>query len=214
MQTTSSTPENLAQEVIALQTKGRRFILGIAGAPAAGKSYLANRLVELINQDAAAEIAVAAPMDGFHRTNYELSQMGIWEFKGVPASFSGDAFIEKLAELKYEGKTVGWPTFDRAIEEPTPDGTFISPHHQIVIVEGNYLLLDYEPWSKALDLLDTIWFIESDEEIAHSRLLARHIAGGKTPENAEAKIACTDAPNAKIIEDSKVRASKIISLCG
>jgi hypothetical protein len=62
--------------------------------------------------------------------------------------------------------------------------------------------------------LDTVWFIESDRDIAHARLLERHIAGGKTPENAEAKIASTDAPNAKIIEDSKVRASKIINLCG
>lgn len=214
MQTISSTPEQLAQEILTHANRGRRFILGIAGAPAAGKSYLANKLVELINQNTGREIAVVAPMDGFHRTNYELSQMGIWEFKGVPASFTGDAFIEKLEELRDEEKKVGWPTFDRAIEEPTPDGTFITPQHQIVIVEGNYLLLDYEPWSRATSILDTVWFIESDRDIAHARLLERHIAGGKTPENAEAKIASTDAPNAKIIEDSKVRASKIINLCG
>jgi Panthothenate kinase len=118
MQTISSTPEQLAQEILTQANRGRRFILGIAGAPAAGKSYLANRLVELINQNTGSEIAVVAPMDGFHRTNYELSQMGIWEFKGVPASFTGDAFIEKLEELRDEEKMLAGQHLTGQLKNP------------------------------------------------------------------------------------------------
>lgn len=192
-----------------------RFILGIAGPPGAGKSTAAEALVREINEIAKskglASIAVVAPMDGFHRYNAELVALNLRELKGVPDSFDSDLFVSYLTRLReLPLERTGWPTFDRAIEEPTIDGTFIEPQHKIVIVEGNYLLLDKAPWDKVRHILDQIWYIDCDASTIEPRLIARHMQGGKNREGAKAKVESTDLPNARLIDASKVNASRII----
>ncbi|MBK7838645.1 MAG: nucleoside triphosphate hydrolase [Candidatus Obscuribacter sp.] len=192
-----------------------RFMLGIAGPPGAGKSTAADALVREINDLAKSNglgtIAVVAPMDGFHRFNAELVALNLRELKGVPDSFDSELFVSHLTRLReLPGERTGWPTFDRAIEEPTIDGTFIEPAHQIVIVEGNYLLLDKTPWDKVRHILDQIWYIDCDVSTIEPRLIERHMQGGKTKEGAKAKVDSTDLPNARLIDASKVNACRII----
>ncbi len=204
--------DSLALEILPRIADGKRYILGITGAPAAGKSTVSSLLKERLNILYDAVIAEVAPMDGFHKTNAELMQMGLWELKGIPPTFDAEGFLKKLQAIQDDTVTVGWPTFDRTIEEPTPDGACIEPKHKIVLVEGNYLLLDAEPWNQVSHYLNEIWYVDGDEETILPRLLERHTKGGKTPEAARAKVECTDLPNAQLIAQTKSDCDRLIRL--
>lgn len=210
--TTLTIIKDLAKELLTKSEGGTyRYILGLAGAPAAGKSTVARLLKDMLDE-LSPGMAVVAPMDGFHRRNDELLKMGLWELKGIPATFDAEAFLAKLEEIQVGTRRVGWPTFDRTIEEPTEDGVFIEPEHKIVIVEGNYLLLDIEPWREVGDYLDEVWYLESDQAVTKERLLARHKAGGKSEAAAVVKVESTDLPNAELIEECKGKADRLLLL--
>ncbi len=186
-------------------------MLGITGPPGAGKSTAAEALAQSINYFAKGDIAVVAPMDGFHKTNAELERLDLHALKGVPDSFDSQDFVDKLTRLKeHPLESTGWPTFDRAIEEPTVDGTSIEPHHRLVIVEGNYLLLDKAPWHKVRHILDQIWYLDCDITTIEPRLIERHLQGGKTKDGAKIKVESTDLPNARLIDATRANASRII----
>jgi pantothenate kinase len=195
--------------------EGSRFMLGLIGYPGAGKSTTANFLAAGINnaQNGAGEIAVVVPMDGFHRYNSQLKEMNLFELKGVPDSFDAEAFADLLARLRAGAdKTIHCPCFDRAIEEPTPDAIAVRPEHKMVLVEGNYLLLDRAPWDRVRTSLDEVWFIDCDMSEVQARLRQRHAAGGRDPEAARIKMESTDLPNAKLIESTRKNADRVITL--
>lgn len=203
---------NLAAKVSAL-ADGQRYILGLTGFPASGKTTLSLELAEIINAKAQSDLAIVVPMDGFHRLNAELKAWGLWELKGIPDSFNAEAFIQLLKALREQTATaIGCPAFDRAIEEPAENAIFVQPRHKLVIVEGNYLLLASNPWQQVKPLLDDVWYIESTLAEIKPRLVERHIKGGRSPEQATEKMNSTDLPNAKLIKTSKSMADQIVRL--
>jgi pantothenate kinase len=183
-----------------------RWILGVTGPPASGKSSLARRVVD---RAAAEVLACVAPMDGFHRSNDELEAMGLLELKGVPASFDGESFVSHLEQLR-RPDPVSWPTFDRSREEAVPGGQLIDVETQLVVVEGNYLLLDTDPWDRIRHLLDEVWYLDVPEEVLIPRLRARHELA-RTPEEAWAKVQSTDLPNAQLVAPTRDRADVVIT---
>jgi pantothenate kinase len=190
---------------------GKRYILGVTGYPGAGKSTISESLINGVNIRVGGEIAMIVPMDGFHLPNEVLESKGLLHLKGIPDSFDAAGFVMLLAELrKPADHTVGCPRFDRSIEASIENGIQISPHHQLLIVEGNYLLYDKEPWSQARQYLDESWFLDVSLDTIYPRLVERHIVGGKTEEQAKAKVALTDLPNARLIEGTKTRAHRLV----
>lgn len=191
----------------------QRYLLGIVGFPGAGKSTFSTKLAAKINQKAKEEMAIVVPMDGFHRFNAELKAWGIWELKGIPESFDADAFILLLQALQEQThRTIGCPTFDRTIEEPTENGIFVEPKHRLVIVEGNYLLLANSPWNKIKGLLSETWYIEETLTAIKPRLLERHMKGGRNKKQALKKMESTDLANARLIKVTRPLADRIIRL--
>ncbi|WP_280471818.1 nucleoside triphosphate hydrolase [Nocardia cyriacigeorgica] len=188
----------------------RRFILGVAGPPAAGKSTFSLALCDALNRREAG-IAAVAPMDGFHRTTADLSRTGELSTKGQPQTFDVEGFATKLRELRASspGTVVGWPTYDRGIHDPVPNGVLFD-RQRIVVVEGNYLLLDLPGWSGIQPLLDMAWYLRADIGEIERRLGERHIAGGKTPSEASRKIATSDLPNAELVARTAERADLIL----
>jgi len=212
----SKLPKELYNSLLARVTKlgeGQRLLLGIAGFPASGKSTLAKDLAKGINKDLKSKVAIVVPMDGFHRSNTELRAWGIWELKGIPDSFNPEAFVNLLTGLReHTNSQVGCPAFDRKIEEPSDNAILVQPHHRLVIIEGNYLLLANGPWGKIKPLLDETWYIESNIQKIEPRLLERHIKGGRSPEEARRKMESTDLPNARLIETTKAMADHVIPI--
>lgn len=208
----ASLVESLAAKVTAL-ADGQRFLLGLTGFPASGKTTLSLALAETINEKLQSDLAVVVPMDGFHRLNAELKAWGLWELKGIPDSFNGEAFVQLLKALREQTATaVGCPAFDRALEEPAENAILVQPRHKLIIVEGNYLLLASNPWQQVKPLLDEVWYIESSLAEIKPRLLERHMIGGRNPEQAKEKMNSTDLPNAKLIKTSKTMADQIVRL--
>jgi pantothenate kinase len=186
---------------------GARFVLGIVGPPGAGKSTLAERLRDVLNGDGR-RIAVVAPMDGFHRSNAELDAMGARARKGEPDTFDADGYVKALRQVRDRGR-VEWPTFSRITDEPVPGGVVIEDE-PIVITEGNYLLLDDGPWKDVRGLLDEAWFVDVPDEVLVPRLLERFLAGGRSREEAEAKIAASDLRNAALVRATRERADLVL----
>jgi len=188
-----------------------RFLLGICGAPGAGKSTLAEWIVHEWNEINPGQ-AVLVPMDGYHFSNEKLEEISLLLLKGIPDTFDSQAFVDKLKAIKTEPTVAHFcPKFERSIEASIPDAIAIDPRHRLILTEGNYLLLNTSPWNEIINVLDEIWFIDANEELLFPRLVARHVAAGKTKESAEDKVNSTDLPNAKLVDASKARAHRIFA---
>jgi pantothenate kinase len=199
---------DLVNDLVAYVEQARtRAVVGITGPPGAGKSTVAAQIVELAGKIVP---AVVAPMDGFHRSAAELTEMGILELKGVPDSFDAVGFVALLRRLRTSTHdSLAWPTYDRARQEVVPSGTVVRPDDRLVIVEGNYLLLDAPPWDGVRPLLDAVWYLDAPVAVITARLVER-LMRDRTPEEARAKVASTDLPNATLVNATKHRADLVL----
>ena len=183
-----------------------RCLLGIAGAPGAGKSTLASELLGLLEPD-----AVVVGMDGFHLANRVLVEHGLLERKGAPETFDAAGFRILLSRLRTNDDEVVYaPEFHREIEEPIAGAVAVPRTVTIVIVEGNYLLLDDGPWRGVRDLFDEVWYLDMDGRTRRDRLLRRHVAFGKSREDAVRWIRDSDERNAALVEATAGSADKVV----
>lgn len=193
--------------------KQGRYLLGLAGSPASGKSTFSAQLVEQINKLVGRNTAIVVPMDGYHYSNEELDDKGLKPLKGIPATFDAQGFVDLIRTLSQETvRSVFAPLFDRSIEASIENGIEILPEHRIVVSEGNYLLVNEAPWNELPKIFDEIWYIDSTIDLLIPRLVARHRAGGRNAEEAQIKMESTDLPNARLIESTKSRANRIIAI--
>ncbi|RLV47565.1 nucleoside/nucleotide kinase family protein [Nocardioides mangrovicus] len=183
-----------------------RLVIGIAGAPGAGKTTLALDLVARLGPD-----AVHLPMDGFHLADVELERLGRRDRKGAPDTFDPGGLAALLARVG-DGEPVWAPAFDRDLEQPVAQSIAVLPEHEIVVVEGNYLLLPESGWAAVRSRLDEAWYLRLDEPTRRQRLVARHVRFGKAPDAAEEWVARVDEPNAGLVDRSAPRADLVIDL--
>jgi pantothenate kinase len=204
--------DTLAARVVARHDRvGGRVLIGIAGSPASGKTTLAVALAARLN--AAGRSAAAVPMDGYHLADVELERLGRRNFKGAPDTFDGWGYLSLLRRLRAADEPVVYaPAFDRVIEQPVAGSVPVPQTLQIVVTEGNYLLVDEEPWSRIPGVLDEVWFCRAPEELRRARLLARHVAFGKAPDVALAWIESNDEPNARLVADTAPRADLLVEV--
>lgn len=187
---------------------GGRTVVGLTGAPGAGKSSLAAFLVARIG-DRGAHV----PMDGFHLADAELARQGLLDRKGAPETFDAFGYAALLARLaERSGEVVYAPGFDRDLEQPLAGAIAVPPDAEVVVTEGNYLLLDRPGWREVRSRLDEVWHVRVDEALRRMRLLARHVAFGKDLEQAGEWIARVDDPNARLVEASAGRADRVLDL--
>jgi pantothenate kinase len=206
----------LAADIAArLDSAPGRVLVGIAGAPGSGKSTVAARLLERFGADAA-----LVPMDGFHLANRQLEALGRRDRKGAPDTFDADGYVALLERCRAAGDsidrgravTVYAPEFVREVEESYGSAIAVPPSARLVLTEGNYLLLDEPPWSSLGEVLDVRYHLAVDPELRRERLIARHIAFGKTPEAARAWALGPDEANAVLVEAAASRADVNLTL--
>jgi pantothenate kinase len=186
---------------------GPRRILGLSGAPGAGKSTLAAQLVAALEP-----AAVLVPMDGFHLANAELERLGRRDRKGAPDTFDALGYVALLQRLRQPGPGVVYaPVFDRRLEEALAGALPVPADTPLVVTEGNYLLLDQPPWSLVRPLLDEAWYLEIDDTLRVERLVNRHVAHGKEPAGAREWVLRSDESNARLIAGSRARADLVVS---
>jgi pantothenate kinase len=203
-------PASHLQRIGTLLEKQQRVMLGLVGAPGAGKSTLAQNLGQ-----AFASIAQVVPMDGFHLANIELQRLGRAGRKGAPDTFDSAgyaALLRRIRDQRGDGHEIVYaPEFRREIEEPIAGAIAVLPSTRLVITEGNYLLLDTGAWATAAATLDEVWYVQVDDDLRRRRLVQRHEQFGRSPQAALAWMESTDEPNAHLIHASRHRAHHVFT---
>lgn len=205
--------DDLVEHSLALASSGSRQLLGIVGAPGAGKSTLAARVVDAVNvADVSVASAIAVPMDGFHLAQRELERLGRTERKGAIDTFDGAGFVAMARRLaSAEEPVVYAPAFERSIEEPIAGAIPIPQETPLVILEGNYLLADQAPWHSIRGLLAESWFIELADDVRLPRLIERHQRFGRTRAEAEAHARGSDQINAELVAHTASNATYLLT---
>lgn len=183
-------------------------MLGLVGAPGAGKTTVAEALCRQF-----ADVAQVVAMDGFHLANDELVRLGRRQRKGAPDTYDVTGFLYLLRRLRRQApdEIVYAPAYRREIKEPIAGASAILPQTRLLVVEGNYLLLEQAPWSGVAALLDEVWYVDVPDDVRVARLTRRHVLYGRSPQEAAAWVAGTDEPNARLIAGGRGRADLLFS---
>jgi pantothenate kinase len=197
--------EALAARIAALAApRAGRVLVGIAGAPGAGKSTLAEALVDRLGPQAA-----LVPMDGFHLDNAILDARGRRFAKGSPDTFDVAGFEAILQRLKAGGEVIV-PVFDRYIDVSRGSARVVPPGARIIVAEGNYLLLRDAPWDRLHALWDLTAFLDVPMAELERRLIDRWHHHGLSDEDARRRAFDNDIPNARRVIDGSVAADVVL----
>ncbi|KAJ5881761.1 uncharacterized protein N7529_000433 [Penicillium soppii] len=205
-----------------------RLMIAISGIPGSGKTGLANMLASRINKIYASEnptsptpIASALPMDGYHLTRAQLAAMPDPAFaiarRGAAFTFDGEKFLSLVRALRTpitnQTGSLHAPSFDHAVKDPVDGDIAIPAECRVLFFEGNYLSLDKEPWNTAAALMDELWFVDVDFEVARKRLVARHVIAGIARDEIEAdkRARENDLVNGKEIVDCRLPVQEVVS---
>jgi len=178
--------------------KNKQLWIGLAGSPGSGKSTLAIALQQRLESD-----LLVIPMDGYHYYRKELDAMRdpieAHMRRGTPFTFNSKKFLNDLLVARSSGEG-HFPSFDHHIADPIENDIYLSNEYKIVLVEGNYLLLNSEPWSRLKkDVFDETWYLDVSIEECKRRLINRHIEVGLSEEQAQLRVIKNDAINAELV---------------
>ena len=180
---------------------GVRTIVAIAGPPASGKSTLAESVVRSLNNrhQGPTPFAALLPMDGYHLDNQILESRGLLARKGAPETFDAEGFCETVHQLANPVREGFYPKFDRQLDLAIANAVAISPDIPVVVVEGNYLLLQSDPWQSLSKRFAATVFVSPPLQALRDRLHQRWISHGLDSEAALARATQNDLPNAETV---------------
>jgi pantothenate kinase len=188
-----------------------RRIVGVTGKPGVGKTTYALGLVASSRQRGVR--AAYVPMDGFHLADVTLTALGLLDRKGAPDTFDAWGYAALLRRIRTERDHVVYaPGFERELEQPLAAAVAVPADVQVVVTEGNYLLLDGPEWRAVRAELDEVTYLEADDAVRRKRLVQRHVTFGKTPAQALAWVARVDEANAALIAAAAHRADRLVKL--
>ena len=199
----------LVERAHGLGEQGTRQLLGITGAPGAGKSTVAAAVVDALGP----RLCALVPMDGFHLANATLVAWGRRDRKGAWDTFDADGYVHLLRRLRDQAEEyVHAPDFDRDVEESIGSARPVHRDVPLIVTEGNYLLAAEGGWPQVAGLLDETWYLDVDPALRRDRLVRRHEAHGKTQAEAEAWTDGSDEANAVLIAATRARADLVVTV--
>lgn len=184
--------------------KGSRLLVMLAAPPGIGKTTLLSFLEKLSRERRGLTPIQAIGMDGFHRRQeYLLShfaernnrQVSMVEIKGSPITFDLERLSNSIQRVA-AGETCGWPVYDRLLHNPVENALQVDG--KIVVLEGNYLLLDEKGWRDLSAYADYTVSLTADEALLRSRLIDRRVKTGVDKEPAARFVDFSDMPNVRL----------------
>jgi pantothenate kinase len=193
-------------DVVAARAGAGRVVVAIAGAPGSGKSTLAEDLAARLNAQADG-LAMVLPMDGYHYDDLYLVPAGLRPRKGAPQTFDVGGLYHTLKRLRARDEAeVAVPVFDRGIEIARAGARLIPARVGVIVVEGNWLLLDQAPWDRLRPMFDLTVMVEVPEPVLRARLQARWQGLGLSADEIAAKVEENDLPNGRLVRDGSLAA--------
>ena len=201
------TQAELMELAVRIRAADRRYLIGLTGPPGSGKSTLAAHLARSLRTS-----PPVVSMDGFHLAQAVIDAKGLANRKGAPETFDPWGFADLVSRIASpaDDAVVFAPRFDRSIEEPIAGAIPVGPADGLVIVEGNYLLLDKSPWNRIRPELNLCAYLELDAETRMRRLVDRHVLHGKTRPEAECFVRNSDEKNAQLVKKTRNRANFVV----
>lgn len=207
----------LLQRLTALQReKGKRLLVMLAAPPGAGKSTLVSFL-KTLGRERGCDLQ-AIGMDGFHRRQEYLKshfvqrngkRLAMVEIKGAPITFDLERLTEGVRQAA-SGAVCGWPVYDRLLHNPVENAVTIDS--AIVLLEGNYLLLDEDGWRELSKYADYTVSVRAEEDMLRQRLIDRRVKTGVSREAAVRFVDFSDMPNVRLCLDKTMPADLRLSL--
>ncbi len=199
----------LAQTLRDKSAGSKRYMVGITGAPASGKSTLAENLRDALI--ALGETAIVVPMDGFHYDDVILNARGHRSRKGAPYTFDARGFENLLRRIRSGETDIAIPVFDRSMELARAGADIVDDKAKFIVIEGNYLLLKEPPWNNLRNLFDFTVYLKVSMEELEQRLIKRWLDLGFDMAYATAWIASNDIHNIRHVIDNSGTADYTIS---
>ena len=196
------------------QEKNSRILVFVAAPPGVGKTTLSLLLQDLSKKDRDLEEVQAIGIDGFHFPQAYLEKTTIpidgyevlmKEVKGSPETFDFNQLKKKIMALKEEQTEIKWPIYDRKKHDVIPEQ--ISIEKNIVVLEGNWLLLNEENWKDLSDYCDYSLFISAKEDLLRERLIERKMRGGLSEAEALNFYDRSDRKNIERVLNNKLEAN-------
>jgi len=197
--------------VLMNKSAGGRIVVAIAGAPGVGKSTFSQDICQQLN-DQRDNICSILPMDGFHFDDGYLNHKGWKARKGAPHTFDVGGLLSIIKRLSLNAEDqISIPLFDRANEISRAGAAIIPQSSQIILVEGNYLLLDEKPWSDLHSYFDLSIMLVADTGLLTLRLSKRWLDLGFSKSEAEKKLDDNDLINVKVVIENSIEADYYIN---
>ena len=198
--------------LLAERATSGRLIVALAGAPGSGKSTTADKLAARLNRGQPG-LAAVLPMDGYHYDDHYLGAAGLQSRKGAPNTFDVGGLFHTLQRLRARDEpSVAVPVFDRKIEIARAGARLIAAEVPVLIVEGNYLLLQQDPWARLAPMFDITVMIGVPESVLRTRLAHRWEKYGLTPAEITAKLEENDLPNGRLVRSASAPADYRIAM--
>ena len=192
--------------------KGRRILAMLAAPPGAGKTTLLSFLHSLSCEYADIGRIQVIGMDGFHRRQEFLlshtverdgNEIPMVSIKGAPVTFDLGKLTESVRKVA-SGDVFGWPAYDRMLHNPVENAVMIDG--DIILLEGNYLLLDADGWRDLSSFADYTISVRAEETLLRTRLIDRRIKTGVEKETATRFVDFSDMPNVRLCLEKTMRA--------
>ncbi|WP_159592626.1 nucleoside triphosphate hydrolase [Chelativorans xinjiangense] len=199
---------SLIDAILARAEAAPRLMVAIAGPPGSGKSTLAATVADTLHRRGAAVAVV--PMDGFHYDDAVLKARGLASRKGAPETFDFAGFHALLKRIRAREPEVAIPLFDRNMELSRAAAAVVEADTRMILVEGNYLLLDERPWAELTGLFDFTVYLDVPRAELERRLLARWHGHGRAAEAARRWVETNDLPNADRVMSRRRKADMVL----
>ena len=197
----------LRDRVLRVSRQGVRRVIAITGAPASGKSTMADILVrDLDNAGCSSQLV---PMDGFHLHNPILADRGLLDRKGAPQTFDVGGLLQLASHLG-TAHELYYPVFDRSHDISIAGAGYIDPACDTIVIEGNYLLMKAPIWEDMATYWDMSVMLHCPMDVLETRLVQRWQNFGLTTEQARARAELNDLPNARLVQQTAAVADLVI----
>lgn len=210
-----SNEDQLVQRLENLAREKKRVVVAVAGVPGAGKTTLVGHLVEKLRTKKI--LAAVLPQDGYHYYRLELAQFEdpeeAFRRRGAPFTFNAERFVEDVTSVA-AGKHTKVPLFDHSKKDPVEDDIDIGDDVRVVLIEGNYVGLEDEPWNRLKHVCNELWVASTPPETVRERIVRRHLASGiaATTQEAEERADGLDLQNAIYIQQHTRKPDVVIEL--